>query len=132
MTLLIASPLIADYIREIQNAIAQGQTFDGQLSLTGISAGVYFLYDWLLHAFWNGQTVGKRAVGIRVANLETGHSPPAGYQALRSAIFALPALVPCCGNIFWIVNVLWHLWDKPFQQCLHDKPAGTVVVSAQQ
>jgi hypothetical protein len=26
------------------------------------------------------------------------------------------------------VDGLWQLWDKPFQQCLHDKAAGTVVV----
>lgn len=129
LTLLVGAPLIADYVGDIRDSFAQSQSFDGQLSLTGISTGVYFLYDWLLHAFWNGQTVGKRALGIRVANLETGHSPSAGQQAGRSAIFALPAIVPCCGNIFWLVNVLWHIWDKPFQQCLHDKPTRTVVVA---
>ncbi|MFV2099559.1 hypothetical protein [Micromonospora sp. LOL_024] len=26
------------------------------------------------------------------------------------------------------VDGLWQLWDKPWQQCLHDKFAGTVVV----
>jgi len=26
------------------------------------------------------------------------------------------------------VDGLWQLWDKPFQQCLHDKAAGTVGV----
>lgn len=133
VSLLLGAPLIADYIGDVRSSFGQGQTgqttFDGQLSLTGISTGVYFLYDWLLHAFWNGQTLGKRIMSIRVANLDTGQPPSAGQQAGRSAIFALPAIVPCCGNIFWLVNVLWHLWDKPFQQCLHDKPTRTVVVA---
>ena len=30
--------------------------------------------------------------------------------------------------LFVPVNILWQLFDKPLQQCLHDKVAGTVVV----
>jgi hypothetical protein len=30
---------------------------------------------------------------------------------------------------FWRwIDGLWQLWDKPYQQCLHDKFARTVVV----
>ena len=29
----------------------------------------------------------------------------------------------------WI-DGLWQLWDKPFQQCLHDKAVTSVVVRA--
>ena len=39
-------------------------------------------------------------------------------------------MVPCCGFIFWLVNVLNCTWDKPYQQCIHDKVAQTVVVEA--
>jgi hypothetical protein len=27
-----------------------------------------------------------------------------------------------------LLDPLWCLWDKPYRQCLHDKPAKTVVV----
>ncbi|MGR6997860.1 hypothetical protein ACU686_06690 [Yinghuangia aomiensis] len=30
--------------------------------------------------------------------------------------------------VFFVVNCLWHLWDQPWQQCLHDKSAHTTVI----
>jgi hypothetical protein len=41
-------------------------------------------------------------------------------------------VVPCCGFIFWLINVLWCTWDDPYHQCIHDKAAKTVVVSTMQ
>ncbi|MFK4273751.1 RDD family protein, partial [Streptomyces milbemycinicus] len=49
---------------------------------------------------------------------------------VRAAVYALPEIVPCCGFLFWLINVLWCTWDRPYRQCLHDKAAKTVVVSA--
>jgi TctA family transporter len=52
----------------------------------------------------------------------------------RSGVLYGPYLlegIPIIGilvGVFVLVNVLWQLWDKPLQQCLHDKAAGTVVV----
>lgn len=48
----------------------------------------------------------------------------------REATYALIPVIPCCGWIFWLVEVLWCTWDKPYQQCLHNKVGATVVVSA--
>lgn len=90
---------------------------------------VYFLYDWLMHSFAGGQTVGKKAVKTRVVRLD-GAPLSAGGVAARSAVFALPPIIYCLGSIFWLVNVLSLLWNKPYQQCYHDKAAKTIVIQA--
>ena len=32
------------------------------------------------------------------------------------------------GFVFVLIDCLWPLWDKPWQQAIHDKAAKTVVV----
>ncbi|MEK8171098.1 RDD family protein [Streptomyces sp. M19] len=78
----------------------------------------------------SGQTVGKRLTRIRVAMLDDGRVPSGSPGWMRAGVYALPEIVPCCGFVFWLVNVLWCTWDRPYRQCLHDKAARTVVVSA--
>ncbi|MGW2329087.1 RDD family protein [Streptomyces sp. NPDC001700] len=90
----------------------------------------YFVYEGLMLTRY-GQTLGKKAMKIRVAILETGETPAGGPGWVRAAVYALPEIVPCCGAVFWLVNVLWCTWDRPYRQCLHDKAAKTVVVSVE-
>ncbi|MEV4440046.1 RDD family protein [Streptomyces sp. NPDC049577] len=97
-------------------------------SLSIIIAVVYFVYEGLMLTH-RGQTVGKMAMKIRVAMLEDGAVPEGAPGWTRAAVYNLPEIVPCCGFLFWLVNVLWCTWDKPYHQCLHDKAAKTVVVS---
>lgn len=78
----------------------------------------------------SGQTVGKKLMRIRVAVLETGGVPQGRQGWSRAGIYSLPLLVPFFGTLFWLVNVAFCLWDQPWRQCLHDKPPGTVVVTA--
>lgn len=97
-------------------------------SLTMVSGVVYFLYEGLMLSS-GGQTVGKKAMGLRVAMLRDG-AIPAGQPAWgRAATYSLPQVVPCLGTLFWLINVLWCTWDRPYRQCVHDKVARTVVVS---
>ncbi|MET7934578.1 RDD family protein [Streptomyces sp. NPDC005322] len=98
-------------------------------TITVIYTLVYFIYEGTMLTHY-GQTVGKKAMKIRVAMLENGQ-PPVGQPGwLRAGTYALPEIVPCCGFIFWVINVAWCTWDRPYRQCLHDKVAKTVVVSA--
>ena len=90
---------------------------------------VYVVYEGLMLSS-SGQTVGKRLMSIRVAMLEDGAVPRGVPGWFRAAVYALPVLVPCCGTVFWLVNVLFCTWDRPWRQCLHDKAARTVVVEA--
>lgn len=85
-----------------------------------------FLYEALMLQS-TGQTVGKKVMKIRVAKLADG-SPPGSAAWGRAAVYSFINVVPCVGVILWLLNVLWHLWDKPYRQCWHDKAAKTVVV----
>ncbi len=29
---------------------------------------------------------------------------------------------------FYLLDLLWQLWDQPYRQCLHDKITNTIVV----
>jgi uncharacterized RDD family membrane protein YckC len=74
-----------------------------------------------------GQTVGKLVMKIRVIPLPPGARLTRGGAAKRWAVYqVVGAVVP----LFSWIDGLWQLWDKPFQQCLHDKAAGTVVVKS--
>ncbi|UQA95190.1 RDD family protein [Streptomyces halobius] len=99
-----------------------------QATVSGVTMLVYLVYEGLMLTN-RGQTVGKMAMKIRVGMLANGAVPAGQAGWIRAAVYTLPEIVPCCGPIFWLVNVLWCTWDKPYQQCVHDKAAKTVVVS---
>jgi uncharacterized RDD family membrane protein YckC len=93
-----------------------------------VYALVYFVYEALMLTTY-GQTVGKMAMKIRVGMLQNGQIPAGAPGWTRAAVYTLPPIVFCCGSVFWLLNVVWLLWDKPYRQALHDKAANTVVVS---
>jgi uncharacterized RDD family membrane protein YckC len=75
--------------------------------------------------FRTGQTLGKKTMKIRVVPLAPTATLGRGSAAKRFLVqyvagMFLPGLT--------YVDGLWQLWDRPFQQCLHDKFADTVVV----
>ena len=67
-----------------------------------------------------GQTLGKRSMGIRVIDFNTGG--PIGYgRAFLRLIGRYISAFLC------YLGYLWMLWDKE-RQCWHDKMANDVVV----
>ncbi|MEK8171097.1 RDD family protein [Streptomyces sp. M19] len=120
--------------RDRRAALLDGPPGEQDTSAVVVSAVItfvtYFLYEGALLAR-SGQTLGKKALRIRVAMLADGDVP--GRQGWsRAAVYALPGTLcwALVGTLFWLCNVLWQLRDRPFHQCLHDKAARTVVVSA--
>jgi uncharacterized RDD family membrane protein YckC len=91
---------------------------------TLLAALICFLYYWLLHSFWNGQTLGKRLLGIRVAG-ETGARAGPGQIAVRQIVELVLGSLCFLG----LVNLAWILFDRR-NQALHDKAARTLVVDA--
>ena len=67
-----------------------------------------------------GQTLGKRALGIRVIDFDSGGSIGYSRAAIRYVTSILSALIIYIGY-------LWMLWDRE-KQCWHDKTANSVVV----
>ena len=112
---------------------ASGSSHDRTARTVGVDvvlALVGFVYEGLMLTLSRGQTVGQKAMRIRVAVLADGAVPAGRTGWIRSAVFWLPGIFSalCIPALFWLLNVLWCTWDRPYQQCLHDKAAKTVVV----
>jgi uncharacterized RDD family membrane protein YckC len=87
-------------------------------------------YDGLLDGGPAGQTLGKRALGIKVIDERTGGSIGVGRGAGRSifqSALGLPGQVVPLLQVLPLLDVLWPLWDTQ-RQCWHDKAVGSVVV----
>ena len=103
------------------------------IAATLVGFVVEFLYLSLMWTKRNGQTVGAKALGIRVVAADG--SPMTSEMAYRRA--AVLQLFTTASSLTWVLrplgsvalmlNVLWPLWD-PQKQTLHDKAAGTIVV----
>lgn len=100
------------------------------LALFGFYAGLFVFSLILAYVYYveltlrRGQTVGKRVMKIKIVPLDPAGSITRGVLVKRYGTQWLCGLVP--GMVY--VDGLWQLWDKPYQQCLHDKVAKTVVV----
>ena len=77
---------------------------------------VPFLYHWLTIAYWNGQTIGKRLLNIRITRPDgspvdpTGAAARAGMRLVSGAALGL--------------GFLWAAWD-PEKRTWHDSVANT-------
>ena len=94
------------------------QTLGSIANLLSVSVmsvyGVYFVSQ-------KGWTVGKKIMGIRVQNIETGQNLDLVSAILREVVGKfISALVLCLGYF-------WMLWDDK-KQTWHDKIAKSVVV----
>ncbi|MFJ9458884.1 RDD family protein [Kitasatospora sp. NPDC101447] len=90
---------------------------------------IYLVYDALMLSR-DGQTLGKKATKVRVAMLIDGNIPTQSAAWTRSAVFILPALL-CCAALWWVIDLVFGVFDKPYRQCIHDKAAKTVVVTTE-
>jgi uncharacterized RDD family membrane protein YckC len=107
------------------NALCEGPT-GGTIAMAVVLFAVLgialFIYQASLLSK-RGQTIGKRAVGVRVVDADTGAYLSFG-RALGRQVFAFFI----SGNVC-LLGYLWALWD-PRKQTWHDKVAGSIVVPA--
>ncbi|MEU7585985.1 RDD family protein [Micromonospora sp. NPDC049230] len=95
-----------------------------QLGFFVVTLGLYWLYH-VEYLKRDGQTFGKKALKLRVVPIDPTRTLDRRMAGRRWLVqFLGGSLVP--GGTY--VDGLWQLWDKPWQQCLHDKFAETVVV----
>ena len=113
--------------------------------VVGAAIGLLFpvpfvAYQTIFLGRGEGQTPGRRAVGIRVREASTLGRVGYGRAFARSALTPLiwfpllglgqPYFHPLATlDLLGILDILWPLWD-PRRQALHDKVARTVVVRA--
>ncbi|MFD0055954.1 RDD family protein [Streptomyces sp. NPDC127168] len=92
-----------------------------------IAAVLYIAYDTYLISR-TGQTLGKKWLGMRVANLDNGATPSVQTSLIRALVLWIPFAF-CCACVWTIIAGGWSFFDRPYKQGLHDKAAKTVVVS---
>ncbi|MFF2042199.1 RDD family protein [Kitasatospora sp. NPDC058170] len=92
-----------------------------------LACALYLVYDALMLSH-DGQTLGKKAMKVRVAMLIDGNKPTQSAAWTRAAVFVVPAVL-CCAALWWLIDGMFGVFDKPYRQCIHDKAAKTVVVT---
>jgi uncharacterized RDD family membrane protein YckC len=94
------------------------------------TTAVWFAYE-VPGSANSGQTLGKRLLGIKVVRLESDERLGFGRSFRRWGRLGLPTLLWYCwgvGFFLQVVDCLFVVIDRPLNQALHDKAAGTVVV----
>jgi uncharacterized RDD family membrane protein YckC len=114
----LGASLIDGVMLLIVSLILRAAVSQGVGSLITLVIGVAYL--GFFEGSASGQTVGKRALGIRVIDYRTGGSIGYGRGVLRYFARWL-SFIPCLLGYFWM------LWDKE-RQTWHDKLISDVVV----
>jgi uncharacterized RDD family membrane protein YckC len=97
-------------------------------ALAGIGAIAWLAVTaYLVHK--NGQTIGKKIVGIKVVRSHYSRASLGRIFWLRNFVNGLPGAIPVVGNVYGLVDhVFIFVGDR--RQCVHDKIADTIVVKA--
>ena len=78
--------------------------------------------------FHDGQTLGKKAMKIRIVTADTGvHPSLVQLFLLRGPITFVLSMIPAIGQFFAIIDVLCIFRED--RRCIHDLIAGTKVVN---
>ncbi|GAA2861546.1 hypothetical protein GCM10010517_20220 [Streptosporangium fragile] len=120
---LISSPFTYQTVTTVTNP-AGGVSIEVPYTQTLLVSLIGFLYYWLLTAFWNGQTLGKKVFRLRVVDVAGGRAGVA--QAALRQLVAWVMYATCC--LGWID--LAFILFQPRKQAVHDLAARTLVVDA--
>lgn len=145
----VAAPAALFSIRwdKMEESVESGEPVTNPLDLYNVprlvvSYTIVFLLGWayytVLHAKW-GQTIGKKAVGIRLVRAADQSAVSWGQAFGRQAFVYAISIVTVVVNfqtpagavigLLGLLDTAWILWD-PRRQAVHDKVAGTLVVKA--
>lgn len=95
-----------------------------ELAVLALILVLYYVY-YVEMMFRSGQTIGKRVMKLRVVPLDPTATLTRAAAAKRYAVEVVAGIIV---PFLPYVDGLWQLWDKPYQQTLHDKAAGTIVI----
>ena len=88
----------------------------------------WFLYRFFTESRMNGQTFGKRLLGVRVVK-ENGYPVTTRDILVRELVFVLIGMIPFFGFFIFIINVILVAFTGK-KQAIHDLIAKTMVVPA--
>lgn len=101
--------------------LAVHQAIGGLLAVAGFIAWCWLTILFILR---NGQSIGKKIVGIKVVTTDGAPVSLGQIIVLRNVLNILLGLVPLYG----LVDALLIFGEA--RQCIHDKIAGTIVIKA--
>lgn len=123
LVILVPAMFVGGYISSIMAGVEPSFVTNMQWALVGF---IIFLVIQGFPLYTSGQTWGKKALGMKIVDLQ-GNKPEFGrLVALRYLSTQVIGLVPILGTIYQFVNVLFIFGND--RRCLHDKIAGTRVV----
>jgi uncharacterized RDD family membrane protein YckC len=147
----IALPMLGGAVPVVMNAVghADPQLLDHPAALNGLldpqdvlramMSGPGFTLSIVAAVAWcvvttllvasNGQSIGKRLVGIKVVRKDGSKASLARIFLLRNVVNFVPMLLPF--GVGWLYQLLDPvLIYQDSRQCMHDRIADTIVVRA--
>jgi uncharacterized RDD family membrane protein YckC len=128
-----ANPDVPDTVESLAAALASlapGDVVQAMLAGPGTIVTILALVAWCALTVWlvarNGQSIGKRLVGIKVVRTDGSRASFARIFLLRNVVNGLPNLLPYVGLLYQLIDPL--LIYQASRQCIHDKIADTIVV----
>ncbi|HUR32887.1 MAG TPA: RDD family protein [Vicinamibacterales bacterium] len=97
--------------------------FAGALCLAGLGVWAWFTIKYVRA---NGQSIGKRMLGIKVVRADGSAVSLGRIFWLRNVVNSLVGVIPVIGVIYGIADTLFIFTDS--RQCLHDRLADTIVI----
>lgn len=135
--LAIALPMIAGAVPALLSMAGTDPTSIGTAEVLqalvrgpGMKLSLIAFACWCAVTAWlvtnNGQSIGKRAVGIKVVRPDGSRASFARIFLLRNVVNGLPDVFPALGLVYQLVDPLFIFQQS--QRCLHDLIADTIVV----
>jgi len=115
-------------------AIAAYEELPEPVRFLGLVAGLAVFAGNLFYLSTRGQTLGKKAVGIRIVLMATQENGGFVANVLKRGVlsglpyFVLTLFAPVIGGLYIWTDIL--LIFRGSRRCLHDQIAGTVVIQA--
>jgi uncharacterized RDD family membrane protein YckC len=115
---IIVDAVALGIINQILASSLSGGDYTRSGGLSTLVGIVYFVGLW---AYWNGQTLGNKALGIKVVKTD------GSAVDVMTAIIRYVGLIISC--VVFFIGVIWVAFDAN-KQGWHDKIANTYVVKA--
>jgi uncharacterized RDD family membrane protein YckC len=124
----IAMPAYQNYLARARGVpVSQSSSSAMFLGLCGVIAIGLFIYNLvLLHR--NGQTIGKRLVGIKIVRTNGEAASLGRIFFARMLAMGVLRSIPFIGPFISLIDVLMIFGNE--KRCLHDLIADTIVIQA--
>jgi len=99
----------------------------GSLIMFSLVCGLALTVYWFVLMYRNGQSIGKRAMGMRIVRTDGSRASLLRMVALRYFVPGLIGSIPYVGWTFTLANFLWIFGEE--RRCLHDLICDTMVVN---